>query len=290
MSDEKKALRRNQRGSRVSTVVSISLVVFLLGTLAVLLLHAQQLGRYVRENMELSVMIRPEADSSQASGLLQQVRSRPYVKNADLVTKEIAAEKLKQELGDDFVSFLGFNPLYSSIDVHFKGDQADEERVNDFVALMKRHPAVQEVHYQPSLIESVNRNLRMISGVLLTFSALLILVSIALINSSIRISLYARRLLIKSMLLVGATKGFIRKPFLLKSIWNGLAGGIIAAGLLIGSLQLVMVRIPELGLISDPALVGSVIGLMLTTAVVLSFFCTLFAVNSYLRYRTENLY
>jgi cell division transport system permease protein len=290
MSDEHKALRRNQRSSRISTVVSISLVVFLLGTLAILLLHAQQLGRYVRENMELSIMIRQEADSAQVLNLMNQVKGQPYVKDAVLVTKDAAAEKLKQELGDDFVAFLGFNPLYSSVDVHLRGELADSEHVNSFLALMKRHPAVEEVHYQPSLIESVNRNLRLISGVLLTFSGLLIVVSVALINSSIRISLYARRLLIKSMLLVGATKAFIRKPFLLKSIWNGLAGGLIAAALLAGTLQLVMTHIPELGLISDIQLVAVVLGLMLSTGIVLSFVCTLFAVNSYLRYRTENLY
>jgi cell division transport system permease protein len=222
--------------------------------------------------------------------LYERIAKANYVKEARIISKEQAAEVLKKDLGEDFVSFLGYNPLFASIDVRLRADFADEATIASFLSSVKSNPAVKEVQYQASLVESINSNLKTITWILLGFSALLILVSVALINNTIRISLYAKRLLIKSMLLVGATKGFIRKPFLVTSFWNGIIGAAISIGLLTGLFYAAEQKVPELTLIRDMQLMGIVAAVLILLGILLSFICTLFAVNKYLRYRTEDLY
>jgi cell division transport system permease protein len=290
MTEETKFVRKTQRSSRLSTIISISLVLFLLGALGVLLLHAHKLSVYVKENIEISLIIKPEADSVAVNELIGKIQTYEYIKSARLVSKEEAAEDLKKDLGEDFIAFLGYNPLFPSIDIRLKADFAEETTINAFVGSMKISQIVSEVQYQPSLVESINRNLRTITWIMLSFSVLLILVSVALINNTIRISLYARRLLIKSMLLVGATRGFIRGPFLLRSMLNGVIGGMVAIILLSGLLYIAIIKVPELSLIRDFELMGIVAAGLIITGVILSLLCTWFAVNKYLRYRTENLY
>lgn len=290
MAEEQRIVRKTQRSSRISTVVSIGLVLFLLGVLGVLLLHAQKLSAYVKENIELSIQLKPESDSSAVNELLARITSAGYVKSARLVTKEEAADTMKKELGEDFISFLGYNPLNAAIDVRMRADFADNSTIQSFISSVKTNPLVKDIQYQASLVESINRNLSAITLILLTFSLLLILVSVALINNTIRISLYSKRLLIKSMILVGATKGFIRTPFMLTSIWNGLIGGVISLLLLVGLLYVALQKVPELSLIRDIRLMVIVSGSMLLLGIILSLICTWFAVNKFLRYRTEDLY
>jgi cell division transport system permease protein len=290
MTEQKSIVKKTQRSSRFSTVVSISLVLFLLGALGVLLLHANKLSNYLKENIELSVVLNSDTDSLAINELYERIAKANYVKEARIISKEQAAEALKKDLGEDFVSFLGYNPLFASIDVRLRADFADEATIASFLSSVKSNPAVKEVQYQASLVESINSNLKTITWILLGFSALLILVSVALINNTIRISLYAKRLLIKSMLLVGATKGFIRKPFLVTSFWNGIIGAAISIGLLTGLFYAAEQKVPELTLIRDMQLMGIVAAVLILLGILLSFICTLFAVNKYLRYRTEDLY
>ncbi len=290
MAEEHRIVRKTHRSSRISTIISIGLVLFLLGVLGVLLLHAQKLSSYVKENIELSIQLKPDSDSLAVNDLIARVSSAVYVKSARFVSKEEAAIEMKNELGEDFISFLGYNPLYPSIDVRMRADFVDNATIQSFIGSLKTNPLVKEVQYQASLVESINRNLSAITIILLTFSVLLIFVSVALINNTIRISLYSKRLLIKSMILVGATKGFIRKPFMLSSIWNGILGGIISLLLLSGLLYLALQKVPELSLIRDIRLMTIVAGSMLLVGIFLSLICTWFAVNKYLRYRTEDLY
>lgn len=290
MNEDKKLIRKTQRHSRLSIMISMSLVLFLLGSLGILLLQANQVSNYVKENIGISLIIKPDADSTQINDILSRLSTTQYIKSVQLVSKEEAAETLKKDLGEDFISFLGHNPLYPSIDIRLKAEFADEKTVNSFISSIQAHPSIDEVQYQPSLVESINRNLKTITWILIIFSSLLILVSITLINNTIRISLYARRLLIKSMLLVGATKGFILKPFLLRSIMNGLMGGLIAIFLLAGLLYGISIKLPEISLIQDVEILGYVAGGMITMGIILSFVSTWFAVNKYLRYRTDNIY
>lgn len=290
MTEDKKLVRKTQRSSRVSTVVSISLVLFLLGTLGVLLLHAQRVSDYVKENIEISLILKPDADSTSVVDLFHRISSLEYVKSARLVSKDEAAQSLKAELGEDFVSFLGYNPLYPSVDIRIKSEFADNNVIDSFLKSVRSHPAVKDVQYQASLVESINRNVRTLTYIFSAFSLLLLLVSVALINNTIRIALYARRLLIKSMLLVGATRGFIRKPFLVSGFWNGIIGGMLAVLMLAGAFYFAAGKVPELILITDPKIIGIIAGSVIILGILLSFICTLFAVNKYLRYRTDDLY
>lgn len=290
MAENTRLVRKAQRSSRLSTIISLSLVLFLLGILGVLLLHAHKISNYVKENIELSVMLNPDADSTMVSQLQTVITNSPYVKTTRFVSSIEAAEVLKKELGEDFVNFLGYNPLHPSLDVHLKAEYAEPLTIKSFIQLITANPVVTEVYYQQSLVDSINKNFRIITLVILSFSLLLLLICIALINNTIRIALYSKRLLIKSMLLVGATKGFIRKPFLTKGLMNGFYGGLIAIGLLAVVMYFAIQQIPELTLVRDYELIGIIAGSILVSGIVLSLICTLFAVNKYLRLRTDDLY
>lgn len=290
MAPESKMVRKTQRTSQVSTVLSISLVLFMIGLLGLLLFHANRIAGYVKENIELTVMVSPEADSMEVQSLQSRIAGSPIVKSTTFTSRDQAAEQLKNELGEDFISFLGYNPLNASIDVRIKAEFADTTTINEFIASLRSSKAVAEINYQPSLVQEINRNLRVITLIMLGFSALLFIVSVALINNTIRLSLYARRLLIKSMLLVGATKGFIRQPFLLRSMLNGVLGGLIAVILLVVIVNVVIRRLPELAVIQDYTVMGIIGGALIVVGVLLSLFCTLFAVNKYLRLRSEELF
>jgi cell division transport system permease protein len=290
MNNDKKLIRKTQRHSRLSIMISMSLVLFLLGSLGILLLQARLVSNYVKENIGISLIIKPDADSTQVNDILTRLKTTQYIKSVTLISKEEAAEAIKKDLGEDFITFLGHNPLYPSIDIRLKAEFADEQTVASFISSIQAHPSIDEVQYQPSLVESINRNLKTITWILIIFSSLLILVSVTLINNTIRISLYARRLLIKSMLLVGATKGFILKPFLLRSIMNGFVGGLIAIVLLAGLLYGISIKLPEISLVEDVQTLAYVGVGMISIGIILSFVSTWFAVNKYLRYRTDNIY
>ena len=290
MAVENKIVRKTQRTSQVSTVLSISLVLFMLGLLGVLLFHAQRVGNYVKENVELSVVIHSEADSLEIQGLMTRIGGDPIVKSSKMVTREEAALTLKKDLGEDFINFLGYNPLNNSIDIHIKAEFADTIAINRFIQTLSSNKAVSQINYQPSLVQEISKNIRTLTLILLGFSVLLLIISVALINNTIRISLYAKRLLIKSMLLVGATKGFIRKPFLARSFINGIAGGLISIIMLAVLMYVVIRRLPELSLIQDYTVLGIVAAVMIIFGIILSLICTLFAVNKYLRLRSEELF
>ena len=290
MAENTRIARKAQRSSRVSTIISLSLVLFLFGILGVLVLQAKKISDYVKENIELSVILKPDADSTMIAQLNSVITHSPYHNDSHFVSKEDAALTLQKELGEDFVHFLGYNPLYPSIDVHLKAEYAEPVTIKNFIQLIGTNPAVKEVYYQESLVDSINKNLRLITLIILSFSLLLLLISVALINNTIRIALYARRLLIKSMLLVGATKGFIRKPFLSKGLINGICGALIAILMLGVLLYFTLYKLPELSLLRDYRMMGLIAGSLIITGIIVSVICTLFAVNKYLRLRTDDVY
>ena len=290
MAPENKLVRKTQRTSQVSTVLSISLVLFMLGLLGVLLFHANRVGNYVKENIELNVMIYPDADTSEVQSLFNRINGSPIVKASKIISSQEAADELKKDLGEDFISFLGYNPLNPSVDIRIKAEFADTVTINRFIEMLSSGKAVSQINYQASLVQEISKNMRTLTLILLGFSGLLFIISVALINNTIRLSLYAKRLLIKSMLLVGATKGFIRWPFLSRSLFNGIAGGIISILLLCAVMYVVIRKLPELSMIQDYKVLGVLAAGMIVTGILLSLLCTLFAVNKYLRLRSEELY
>ena len=230
----------------VSTIISISLVLFMLGLLGLIVLNAKQISDHVKQNIGFSIYLQDEISPAELKSLQEKLLAKPYTNRIEYIDKEAAATMLKEDLGEDFVEFLGYNPLAGSIDVYLNADFAETESMNQISAELKKFKKVKEVSYQPDLISEVNDNIQKIGLVLLGFSVLLLIVVIALINNTIRLAIYSKRFLIKTMQLVGATSGFIRRPFVGRGVLNGIISGLIAILLLVGVLYWVSKNIPEL--------------------------------------------
>ena len=291
MSDSSNPLARKAvRSSHVSTVVSISLVLFMLGVLGILVMHARKISNYVRENLELTVVLMPETQEEQIKTLTDMLQKSEAVKQVSFVSKEQAAAEMKEELGEDFVTFLGYNPLLASLNVRLKADFTDAQYVSAFKEKASQYPGVKEVYFQQSLIDSVNKNIRMFSLVILGFSLLLAIVAGALINNTIRIALYSKRLVIKSMRLVGATKGFILKPFVVNGILQGFLGAVIANVLLVALIWYSGREIPDLAAVTDLMMVLQLMVAVMMGGMLISGVSTFVAVNRYLKRNSAELF
>ncbi|MDX5325545.1 MAG: permease-like cell division protein FtsX [Bacteroidota bacterium] len=282
--------RRRLRSSYFSVTISIALVLFLLGLLGMLVINANELARQVRESFELSVNLSADAGEADVRELQKSLELRPEVRATEFIPKEQAAEDLQEDLGEDFVDFLGYNPLQDVIVVRLTSDFVEQGGVKAFEDELMSNALVQEVVYDPDLLELINENIKKIGIFLIGGALLLLLVSIALINSSIRLSIYSRRFLIKTMQLVGATRGFIQKPFMWQSMKLGLMGGIIASLLLSGLFIYLRENRPDLGLFTQPLHMGIIAAGLLITGVILAWLSTFFAVNKYLKLKTDELY
>ena len=274
----------------ISTVFGIAMVLLMIGLLGLILVDANNLSRYVKENIVLNVFVDDAAHETDVLQLQKQMESNPMVKQTQYVSKELAARNLQKDLGEDFVKFLGYNPLSQSIDVYLKAEYANNAGIERFKADLLKNPLVKEVKYQQSLVDQMNQNLTSISLIILVFASIFVVLSVALINNTIRLAIYSQRFLIKSMQLVGATKGFIRKPFLLYGIWHGLLGGLIAIIILIGTLYFAVKEVPDLVILQNYAEFGLVFIGVVGIGVFISGFSTYLAVNKFLRLKLYDLY
>jgi len=274
----------------ISTVFGIAMVLLMIGLLGLLLVHANNLSRYVKENIVLNIFVDDAAHETDVLQLQKQLDGNPIVKQTQYVSKELAARNLQKDLGEDFVKFLGYNPLSQSLDVYLKADFANNKDIEKFKIDLLKNPLVKEVKYQQSLVDQMNQNLTSISLIILVFAGIFVVLSVALINNTIRLAIYSQRFLIKSMQLVGATKGFIRKPFLLYGIWHGLLGGLIAIIILIGSLYVAYKEVPDLVILQDYTEFGIVFLGVIGVGVFISAFSTFLAVNKFLRLKIYDLY
>ncbi|HWZ15784.1 MAG TPA: permease-like cell division protein FtsX [Mucilaginibacter sp.] len=274
----------------ISTVFGIAMVLLMIGLLGLILVNANNLSRYVKENIVLNVFVDDAAHETDVLQLQKQLEANPMVKQTQYVSKELAARNLQKDLGEDFVKFLGYNPLSQSLDVYLKAEYANNADIDRFKNTLLKNPLVKEVKYQQSLVDQMNKNLTNISLVILAFAAIFVVLSVALINNTIRLAIYSQRFLIKSMQLVGATKGFIRKPFLLYGIWHGLLGGLIAILILIGTLSLAYKEVPDLIILRNYAEFGVVFIVVIGAGIFISGFSTFLAVNKFLRLKVYDLY
>ncbi|WP_183566960.1 cell division protein FtsX [Mucilaginibacter sp. SP1R1] len=274
----------------ISTVFGIAMVLVMIGLLGLILVHANNLSRYVKENIVLNIFVDDAAHETDVLQLQKQLDANMMVKQTQYVSKELAARNLQKDLGEDFVKFLGYNPLSQSLDVYLKADYANNKDIEKFKTDLLKNPLVKEVKYQQSLVDQMNQNLTSISLVILVFAAIFVILSVALINNTIRLAIYSQRFLIKSMQLVGATKGFIRKPFLLYGIWHGLLGGLIAIIILIGTLYLGYREVPDLVILQNYTEFGIVFLGVIGIGIFISAFSTFLAVNKFLRLKIYDLY
>jgi cell division transport system permease protein len=282
--------KRKLRSSYATTIISISLVLFLLGNIGFLFLNANRLSVYVKENLGFTVLIKDNAREAEVMRLQKILSAAPYVRVAEYVNKEQAAEALKDELGEDFIDFLGYNPLLASIEVKLSAQWANPDSMARIEAQVMSFPQVKEVYYQKNLLDAITENVKRITIVLALFSILLLMISIALINNTIRLSVYSRRFLIKTMQLVGATRGFIRKPFLMKSIIHGLAGAAIAIILLTALIYGLSSELDGIIGFSNPLQIGILFLFVIILGMMITLISTVFAVNKYLRLKSDQLY
>ena len=273
--------------SSASVVISLSLVLFIVGLLGLILINAQRLTDYVKENIGFTIMLKDGLTEIQTSTFQKKLEVENFTKSVNFISKEQATEELKTDLGEDFVEFLGYSPLLSSIDVKLNADYANTDSLQQITAELMADPVVFEAYYQKDLVDKLNSNVKRLSFFLLVFCILLFFIAFVLINNTIRLSVYSKRFLIRTMRLVGATDSFIQKPFLIKGLYQGFYSSIFAVFMMIGALQLVQ----EYALnIDDLKIIGIVFILIFLSGLILSLFSTFFAVKKYLQLNENELY
>lgn len=276
--------------SYVTLVVSVSLVLFLLGILGMVLINARQLSDYFRESLSFTIMLKEDAREADIRMLQKELDARPYVKQTEYVSKDEAAVKLTDELGEDFLDFLGYNPLMPTIDVYLLADYTHPDSVIKLEKAITEYPVVDEVYYQESILNLINDNVRKITLFLLIISALLFLIAMTIINNTIRLSIYSRRFLINTMQLIGANRSFIRKPFILRSLFFGFLAALIAIGLLMGLMYLIEKEFFTLFTYENINLFLLLCLALAVAGVVINAVSTFFAVNRYLGIHEDKLY
>ena len=281
---------RKIRSSFFSTIVSLSLVLFVLGLLGLVVLNAKKLSDYVKENIGLSIILKDSIRDAEFMSLRKQLDVEPFVKKATFVTKEQAAESLKKDLGEDFVKFLGYNPLLSSFDIKLNAAYANADSLQAIEKKLLLNNNVKEVYYQKSLVNVINDNVRKIGIVLLSFCLLLSVIAIALINNTIRLYIYSKRFIIRTMQLVGATTAFISRPFIIRSVWNGFYSALITIAMLMGLIYTAQNNFPELIGLNDIQLFIQLFVMVMFAGVGITFLSTYFAVKKYLKIQTDDLY
>lgn len=290
LQQEERYYQRRIATSYITTIISITLVLFLLGFLGLIILHAKKLSDYVKENIGFSIMMREGVKEAGILELKKRLDAAGYVKTSEYVTRERAADKLQDELGEDFIGFLGYNPLLPSIELRIKAPYANTDSLTRIERHLLELPEVKEVFYQKSLVDSINQNLEKISLILLAFTGVLLFIAIVLINNTIRLMVYSKRFIIRSMQLVGATEGFIRKPILMRSVFHGFISALLAIGLLVLVTYFAIDQIPELMELEDPLILGILIIAIIVLGALLSWTSTWLAVRKYLRISTDLLY
>lgn len=289
---EEKYYRRKVNTSYITSVISISLVLFTLGVLGFFVINAKSISRYIRENIGFEIIMEQNTREADILHLQKMLDTKPYVKSTEYITKEEAARRLSDALGEDFTGFFTDedNPLLPSIDVRFNAEWANNDSLAKIQTFVLSNKGVKDVYYQKSLIHIINRNLRRISFILLGLSLLLLIIAVALINNTIRLAIYSRRFIIRSMQLVGATRTFIQKPFIIKGIVQGITSAVIALILLTAIIAGLWNNLPELKPLSSPEMLLFLYLFVLVTGMFVSGILTYFAVRKYLNLKPDRLY
>jgi len=282
--------KRRLISSYFSVVLSIFLVLFLLGTLGLFVINSKKISDDFKENIPMTVFFNNEATDSVLSSFDLELKNSQFIKDYAFVHKDSAAKNNVDIVGKDFMEFLGFNPLQNSFDIHLKGDYVNSGSIKKIERSFRKNEMVTEIIYDKELVDLVNNNVKEISFWILVVSGVLTVVAMLLINSSLRLSVYSHRFTIKTMQMVGATKSFIRKPF----IWTSIKLGLIGAGLAIIGLMGVVVYIdglfPSLGIANDYTSVGIVIFGVLLIGTIITSISTYFATQRFLNLKTDDLY
>jgi len=277
-------------GAKITAIISSSLVLFLLGILVLMTLMANELSTYVRENIGFSVIISDNISDADLLRLQKTISVSKYVKSCELITKEQALSELTVELGENPQDFLGSVPLLPSIEVKLKSQYANNDSISMIKKDIQLNPYVQDVLYRKAEIQLINDNIKRIGIILLSISLLLMVISFALMNNTIRLSVYSKRFILHAMKLVGASHSFIRRPFIINSILNGLFASFLAIGMLSGLLYYLANEVDILVTLISPDAILIVFAVVLLLGIVLSWISSYFSLTRYLRMRSDNLY
>jgi cell division transport system permease protein len=282
--------RRKLISSYFSVTLSIALVLFLLGVLGLLVLNTRKLADHFKEEITLSVFLKDSAKDVEISQLQKSLVMADYTKSAVFVSKEEAAEEHSEDIGENFMEFLGYNPLKNSIDVNLNATYVSTVQVDSIARDIGSHSFVEEVSYDRPTLDLLTENVRRVGLGILVASAVFTLIAVLLINSSIRLSIYSKRFIIKTMQMVGATKSFIRRPFIWTNIKLGMLGALLALLALAGLLAYLDQNFPQLGLLEDVVQLVLVFGGVFVAGVLISLASTYFATQRFLNLRTDDLY
>jgi cell division transport system permease protein len=286
----KKATKKTT--NRVSAVLSIALVIFMLGLTGLIVVYALQLDKHLRANLPFTVFVKNEADADQLKGLQKSLEAAPYSDKVTFVDKAVALERYKKDIGENFMDLTGENFLEPSLEVNLKPEYTSMAEVSKIKATLLKDPIVSDVTYSETVTGELNKTAKNIGFAILGFALLLLIVCVSLINSSIRLDIYSQRLLIKSMLLVGATQSFIRRPFISRAFFNGIIAWTIA-GVLLALTVIGLISQEsnlEFNLLLDYKLLAPLAGALLLLGLLISYLSTLIALQLYLKTRTDQLY
>ena len=289
---EKSSSKRRVAGSYFMSMMSIALVLFLLGVFALLMMHAQKLSNHLKENIGFEVVMNSNVKEDNILKLQKELEAMPAVKSTEYITKEEAIQRLSEDLGEDFLQWLGNeeNPLLPSIDVRFNAAYANSDSLSVIEAQLLKNPNVKEIYYQKSLVNLINQNVKRIGFALIIASIALLFIAIALIRYTLRLSIYAKRFLVRSMLLVGATASYIRRPFIKSGMSQGLFGALLADVMLALLLYGLSKRLPELALVQDyRIIIGIFVGIIIL-GILLGGLSTRSALRKYLNADVDRLY
>ena len=287
-----KSLRRKVRNSYIISTISIALVLFLLGSVGYLIFNAVRATDLMKENVAIHLMIKQGTSDERIAEIGRELGAHEAVKEVTFVPKAVAAENFKEQIGSDFVEFLAFNPLPDAYEVKLHAQYSDKDYVRKFEKEAASWNGIEEVVYQRAVVEQIGSNINKFNLVLLLFGGALLVIALILLNNTIRLTIYSKRYLINTMKLVGASKWFIMKPFLLRSILHGVYAWLIAAAMFLALVAGLGEGLPEVTLLAESRPVYYVLCGMLLLGILISALFTLFAVNKFVRMNTTkiNLY
>lgn len=282
--------KRRLISSYFSVVLSVFLVLFLLGMLGLFIINSKKLADDFRENIAMTVFFKNEANDTIIKSFDAELKKAPFAKTFEYVSKDAAAKQHTDIIGEDFVTFLGENPLQNSFDIHLKADYVYKDSIAKVESQLRKNPMISDIVYDKQLVNLVNDNIKKVSMWILIISGFFTIIAVLLINSSLRLSIHSNRFIIKTMQMVGATKAFIRKPFVLRSVRLGMIGAGLAILALIGVLIYLESNFPDLGLLDDQLLIALVLISVFAIGVVITWLSTYFATQRFLNLRTDDLY
>lgn len=289
---EKSSNKRRVAGSYFMSLMSIALVLFLLGMFALLMMHAQKLSSHIKENIGFEIVMNSNVKEANILRLQKELDAMPAVKSTEYITKEEAIRRLSDDLGEDFLTWIGNeeNPLLPSIDVRFNAAWANNDSIYLIEKQLLENKDIKEIYYQKSLVDLINQNVRRIGFGLMVASVILLLIAISLIRNTIRLSIYSKRFLVRSMQLVGATASYIRRPFIKSGISQGFFGALLADLFLAGMLYVLAIRLPELSVIQDYKTIIGIFVVIVMLGIVLGGLSTRSALRKYLNADVDRLY